>query len=63
MMIPLLILAAIDLAEVRSTAVDFLLDRQENKVEKEVVQEFESENRKINSNISKLEEQVRNRLI
>ncbi|MEL7073230.1 MAG: hypothetical protein AAGK34_04290 [Planctomycetota bacterium] len=33
MMIPLLILAAIDLAEVRSTAVDFLLDRQENKVE------------------------------
>ena len=32
-MIPLLLLAAIDLAEVRATAVDFLLDRQENKVE------------------------------
>ena len=30
-----------------------------SKVEKEVVHEFESENRKINANISKLEEQVR----
>ena len=33
MMIPLLLLAAIDLAEVRATAVDFLLDRQENNIE------------------------------
>jgi hypothetical protein len=33
MMIPLLFLAAIDLAEVRSTAVDFLLDRQQNNIE------------------------------
>ena len=32
-MIPLLLLAAIDLAEVRATAVDFLLDRQENNIE------------------------------
>ena len=32
-MIPLLLLAAIDLVEVRATAVDFLLDRQENNIE------------------------------
>ena len=32
-MIPLLVLAAIDLKEVRSTALDFLLDRQENNIE------------------------------
>ncbi len=33
MMILLLLMAAIDLAEVRVTAVDFLLDRQENNTE------------------------------